>query len=558
MNKLASLFLEYFFEKVLDFGVDKLLGKKNPNDICLFIEESYRMLCEEHGLEYDLDSIHKTLDLCDFSLDDFENESKLNEILSLILGKDYTNKYNFDIVGEWEKCIEKCLMNPDYSNILLGKNYKVIKKLVSTNDIKSIHYSDTSNIDEFVEAEKLVEIGKYEEAISKFKKLLVYLDDRDLNYKVLFNIASCYFYVDEKDCYKQCVEYFHRAERILNEEIDDVVWLYRNLALAYTHLGACTNKVDNYKKAEVYFLKELDKISNKDDILVADILINLSSIYQDLLNDVPLDSRFIYLYRSQRLLSYVFEHNYNVTNELYFIAVYTYARNYLKMAELISDEFVDYACELLEQILKDDYVKQDKFSRALVYVTLGSAYIHKYIDNDKINESIIFYSKAIEIYKESPLKYYNKILEGQLALADAFIRKFQIFKNKDDLYKANDLLLIVSNKLSNDLSNSILLRTYITQLRMYKVALAYNVDIDIDYDKVLEEIGFINKSINNEKYGLFAKIYSCEIDLVLEKPIDRLKNNYDYLNSILPKLNEFDNTYKYTKEILKLYKEIFE
>ncbi|MBD5463205.1 MAG: hypothetical protein HDR24_09145 [Lachnospiraceae bacterium] len=535
-----QFFMQYLGGKVLDkipsFLQNNLIEKEKWFE---FYEKTLEVLCKKMGWEFDAASVRRELKDEEFVLDDIQDEISTDRILCKLLGKDYDGYYGSDIENQWIKCIIQCIKLPEFDIIYksfyidkiddLQRGQKQI--LDEIKQIKITHKNmeeewkrketdliNEKNISEFKNAMEDVENGDYESAIMKFKKVNCWADDRT-KFISYFKIGFCYSQLNDVDRYKKALIWFLKAEKICDYQKDDVVLLFRNIALTYIFIGQKENKIDNYNKSNEYFEKVAIYIKDEEQLYYYETLIHIARNYMDMCDEVSMNEVSEYLQISESIMMFICCCECNLTEEMLYVLVHNMARLFYHKAEKIDAKYMKTAQELYEYVLDMNYVKKNNELLAMSNINTGMSF--QYDFNDKMKnakKAIAFYEIGISLYEaDNASKYQYEILNTKLDIASAYETIYCLSVEEKYFEKCMDLTNEIIGKVNYNPQNSLLFRTYILQLYLYIEALklGQNPDMFIDIDNLRNKLEIISSQINYEKYKYTCQLLFCELDLLL-------------------------------------------
>lgn len=377
-----QFFMQYFGGKVLD--KIPLISSKNEIDEKKWLEfytKTLELLCKKMGWEFYAESVYRELGDEDFLLDNLNDEITTDRILCKLLGKDYEKYYGNDIRIRWIECIMQCITMPEFDiiykffsiekiNSLLNgqekifdeiKQIKITQKNIETEWKKrEDELINKSNMAEFNSALEDIEDKDYESAIIKLKKVNIWANDNHTKFISYFKIGFCYSQLNTEDRYEKALKWYLRAEKISNYQRDDVVLLFRNIALTYISIGESESKGDNYSKSNEYFEKVIINSKEKDELYYYEALIHIARNYMDMCDEVPMNDVVNYLEISEIIMSFIGCSKCKLTAEMMYVLVHNMARLFYHKAEKIDHKYMETARELYEYVLTMDYVKQNK------------------------------------------------------------------------------------------------------------------------------------------------------------------------------------------------------
>lgn len=572
-----QFFMQYLGGKVLDkipsFLQKDLIAKEKWFE---FYEKTLEVLCKKMGWEFDAASVRRELKDEEFVLDDIHDEISADRILCKLLGKDYEEYYGSDIETEWIKCIIQCIKLPEFDMIYksfcvdkiddLQRDQKKI--LDEIKQIKITHKNieeewkrkeaelvNEKNISEFKDAMEDVENGDYEAAIMKFKKVNCWADDRT-KFISYFKIGFCYSQLNHADRYKKALIWFLKAEKLCDYQKDDVVLLFRNIALTYIFIGTKEDKIENYCKSNEYFEKVIENIKDEELIYYFETLIHIARNYMDMCDEVSIKEVPEYLQISESIMLYICCCECNLTEEMLYVLVHNMARLFYHKAEKFDAKYMKTAQELYEYVLDMNYVKKNNELFAMSNINAGMSYQYDLSDKMKnAKKAIALYETGISLYEANDAaKYQYEIANAKLDIASAYKTIYYLSGEEKFFEKCMFLLNEIVGKIKYNPQNSLLLRTYILHLYLYIEALklGQNPEMFIDIDNVRNKLEIISSQINYEKYKYTCQLLFCELDLLLIN-----EDNCCKINSIKDKILDIqESTQKGNKNISDMAKEL--
>lgn len=573
-----QFFMQYLGGKVLDKIPSFFQNDLIDNEKWLeFYEKTLEVLCKKMGWEFDVTCVRRELKDEEFVLDNIQDEISTDRILCKLLGKDYENYYGTDIENQWIECIIQCIKMPEFDMIYKGFCIDKIDDLQKgqkqiIDEIKQIKIThkdmeeewkrkedeliNEKNMSEFKDAIEDVESGDYESAIMKFKKVNCWADDRT-KFISYFKIGFCYSQLNDEDRYKKALCWFLKAEKICDYQSDDVVLLFRNIALVYIFIGEKESKIDNYNKSNEYFKKVIINIKDEELLYFYETLIHIARNYMDMCDEVSMNKVAEYLEISESIMSFICCCECNLTEEMLYVLVHNMARLFYHKAEKIDNKFMKTAQELYKYVLDMNYVKKNKELLAMSNINTGMSF--QYDLNDKMKnakKAIAFYETGISLYEaDNASKYQYEIVNAKLDIASAY-KTIYCFSGEEKYFeKCMDLTNEIIGKVKYNPQNSLLLRTYMLQLYLYIEALKLgrNPNVFIDLDNLRNKLEIISSQINYEKYNYTCQLLLCELDLLLMN-----EENYCKIDSIKNKILSIqESAQKGNKNISDIAEKLF-
>lgn len=582
-----QFFMQYFGGKVLD--KIPLISSKNEIDEKKWLEfytKTLELLCKKMGWEFYAESVYRELGDEDFLLDNFNDEITTDRILCKLLGKDYEKYYGNDIRIRWIECIMQCITMPEFDiiykffsiekiNSLLNgqekifdeiKQIKITQKNIETEWKKrEDELINKSNMAEFNSALEDIEDKDYESAIIKLKKVNIWANDNHTKFISYFKIGFCYSQLNTEDRYEKALKWYLRAEKISNYQRDDVVLLFRNIALTYISIGESESKGDNYSKSNEYFEKVIINSKEKDELYYYEALIHIARNYMDMCDEVPMNDVVNYLEISEIIMSFIGCSKCKLTAEMMYVLVHNMARLFYHKAEKIDHKYMETARELYEYVLTMDYVKQNKELLAMSNINAGMSYQYD-IDNklENLEKAIAFYEIGISLYEsKGAVNYKYQIINAKLGIASVYKSRYQYYGKMEDFIKSVDMTNEIISKEKYNPGNSLLFRTYMLQLYLYIEALKHKEIPNeyIDLDKVRNKLSIMSYQVNYEKYKCTYQLLNCELDLLLinEEQYEKIESIKETILKIQKSTHEGNkNISKIAEEMLKEYAYIWD
>lgn len=582
-----QFFMQYLGGKVLD----KIPLTSNKNEIdekkwLEFYTKTLEVLCEKMGWEFDAESVYRELGDEDFLLDNLQDEISADRVLCKLLGKDYEKYYANDIKIQWIECIMQCIRLPEFDMIYKCFSIEKIDELqngqkqildeikqikITQKDIetewkkKEAELINKNNMAEFNSALEDIENGDYELAINKLKKVNCWANDNHTKFISFFKIGFCYSQLNSEERYEKALAWFIKAEKICDYQRDDVVLLFRNIALTYIHIGENERKYDNYNKSNEYFEKVIMNVKEADELYYYEALIHIARNYMDMCDEIPIDDVLKNLGISEIIMSFICCCDCKLTAEMMYILVHNMARMYYHKAEKIDLKYMKTARELYEYVLTMDYVKQNKELSAMANINAGMSY--QYDVDDKLEnakKAIAFYEMGISLYESKRAENYKyQIANAKLNIASAYKTIYHYSKDMEDFRKSIDKTNEIIRKEKYNPENSLLFRTYMLQLYLYIEALKHKKSPleYIDLDNVCNKLSAMSCQVNYEKYNYTYQLLMCELDLLLmnEEHYEKIDSIKETLLNIQKSTHEGNkNISDMAEEILKGYEYIFD
>lgn len=305
-----QFFLQYFFSKGLDKVGNRVESRILKAGLWELFDETYKCLCNRNGWEYNIDAVHNSLQKNSMSIDKLSDIDYVNSFLCEILGENYAENYDIDISEQWYQCLQECIAMPKFEKVYKIFQIDKIQKLEG--DLKNkITHEEVWKIREATERERAVEKGlseefdqkmeyelaiqamdegEYKEAIERLKKVSIWNKDEKIKYLCLYYEAYCYSKLAKNvEGYQKAIKFFQKAEKYADVSRDDVVLLYRNIALLFIYIGEEQEKVLNYKRANNYFEKVLECAKDGDEYYIIDVILHIARNYMDICDEVSMD-----------------------------------------------------------------------------------------------------------------------------------------------------------------------------------------------------------------------------------------------------------------------------
>lgn len=383
---------------------------------------------------------------------------------------------------------------------------------------KETELINEKNLSEFKDAIEDVENEDYESAIMKFKKVNCWADDR-IKFISFFKIGYCCLQSNDEGRYKKALKWFLKAEKICDYQKDDVLLLFRNIALVYILIGEKESKIENYNKSNEYFKKIILNIKDADFLCFYEALIHIARNYMDMCDEVSMNQVYEYFEISESIMLFICCCKCNLTEDMLYVLVHNMARLFYHKAEKVDAKYMKTAQELYKYVLDMNYVKKNKELLAMSNINAGMSF--QYDINDKMEntkKAIAYYEIGISLYGgNDATKYQYEIINAELNIASAYKTIYSISSEKGYFKKCLNLTNKIIGKVKYNPNNSLLLRTYMLQLYLYIEALklGQNPNEFIDLDNVRNKLEIMSGQINYEKYKYSYQLLLCELDLLL-------------------------------------------
>lgn len=571
-----QFFLQYFLTKGLD-KLGSIKGKKETKaGLQELFAETYKCLCHKNGWEYDINEVNDLLQKKSISIDKMNDMDYVNDFLCDLLGRDYQKYYNIDLATQWYTCLYECIILPKfdklYKSFKLNKlhnlensmNMKLGQEEWETRENKEReHRSQRAAEEEFEQkiefemALEALESEEYEEAIKGFKKVSVWNKDEKIKYLCHYNEAYCYGKLAyDAEGYQKAIRFFQKAEKYADAARDDVVLLYRNIALLYTYLGEERNKVCNYKKANEYFEKILECAKPEDRYYVVDVILHLARNYMDMCDEVAMDEVKENLSLAMVLMMdlYLLEGD-GLSEEQAFVLLHNMGRCFYHFAEKENmPEFMEPARELYLEVLKMDFVQQDKKNLAMVNENLAMTYHYDFSEEEQnLEKALNYYQIALELCRGLDKVSDNDLMKKQLNIAEVYARLYQLTENTEYFEQAEKMLYEMMKQVDVMPYNSLYFRINLSLMKLYCNQVIHTEE-EIEREKWIEQAEKISNRIeclvtmtNYEKYRytyfiLKSRLFIFQIDT--ETDVNTIMNYKDELQEIAEKTKE-GNSYLY-------------
>lgn len=495
----------------------------------------------------------------------------LNEILECIENNDnesnkdimqYLKLPEFDEIYKFFSIKKICELQNGQKQIL--DEIKNIENVRKDSDEEKIELINEINMKEFNSALEDIETGDYAQAIDKFKKVNCWTDNRHIKFLSYFNIGFCYAQLRVEDRCEKALTWFKKAEKICDYKTDDVILLFRNIALTYINMADQENKIANCKEANKYFGKLIRNAKETETLYCCDALIHIARNFMDMCDEIPMEDVREHLAIAETIMSFICYCECELTAEMMYILVHNMARLFYFKAEKIDFKYMKNAQELYEFVLTMDYVKQNKEVLAMSNINAGLSYQND-VDHpvENIKKAIVFYEIGINLYESKSVEQYkNEIVNAKLDIATAYKSLYfyseKIEDFKQSLNKINEI--IIQEKYNPN--NSLLLRTYMAQLYLYITALKIGEDPSgyIDLDNVCGKLDIMSKQIGYEKYKYTYQVLKCELELLLGRNEDceKISSIKELLLSIQKEVYEGNkNIYLVIEQMFEEYRSVF-
>lgn len=585
-----QFFLQYFFSKGLDNLGNRVENKILKAGLRELFDETYKCLCNRNGWEYNIDAVHKSLQKNSISINKLSDIDCVNSFLYEILGENYTEYYDIDIADQWYQCLRECIMMPRFEKVYkifqierMEKIESGLKNKITSEEAwkmredfereRAIEKKLDQEFNQKMEYElaiQAMEDGEYKEAIDRFKKTSIWNTDKKIKYICLYNEAYCYAKLaKDVEGYQKAIKFFIKAEKYADTSRDDVVLLYRNIALLFTYIGKEQEKVLNYKKANNYFEKVLDCAKDSDEYYVVDVILHIARNYMDMCDEVPMSevkenlSIAFVLMVGICLLS-----GDELSEEQAYILMHNMGRVFYHIAEKEHmPQLRKQAQELYIEVLQMDFVKRDKEKFALVNLNLGMAYQYDCEEGtENLEKALSHYQIAYDTYKS--LDIYgieHSILNLQLNMAEAYSILYQQTEKEKHFAQAERLLNSVEKKVDAMPYNSLYLRIKLSLMNLYYRRINFAKEESEQErwiekaDKISSEIDAILTSADYSKYRYTYLLLKSRINIFQINNKTDVEILIDYKNKLQKIANETkggnENLYEAAKEMINQYKD---
>ena len=585
-----QFFLQYFFSKGLDNLGNRVENKILKAGLRELFDETYKCLCNRNGWEYNIDAVHKSLQKNSISINKLSDIDCVNSFLYEILGENYTEYYDIDIADQWYQCLRECIMMPRFEKVYkifqierMEKIESGLKNKITSEEAwkmredfereRAIEKKLDQEFNQKMEYElaiQAMEDGEYKEAIDRFKKTSIWNTDKKIKYICLYNEAYCYAKLaKDVEGYQKAIKFFIKAEKYADTSRDDVVLLYRNIALLFTYIGKEQEKVLNYKKANNYFEKVLDCAKDSDEYYVVDVILHIARNYMDMCDEVPMSevkenlSIAFVLMVGICLLS-----GDELSEEQAYILMHNMGRVFYHIAEKEHmPQLRKKAQELYIEVLQMDFVKRDKEKFALVNLNLGMAYQYDCEEGtENLEKALSHYQIAYDTYKS--LDIYgieHSILNLQLNMAEAYSILYQQTEKEKHFAQAERLLNSVEKKVDAMPYNSLYLRIKLSLMNLYYRRINFAKEESEQErwiekaDKISSEIDAILTSADYSKYRYTYFLLKSRINIFQINNKTDVEILIDYKNKLQKIANETkggnENLYEAAKEMINQYKD---
>lgn len=529
-----QFFLQYFFTKGLDIVGNKVWSRTLKAGLWELFDEAYKCLCNQNGWEYNIDAVHNSLQKNSMSIEKLSNIDYVNNFLCEILGDNYAENYDIDISEQWYQCLQECITMPKFEKVY--KMFYIDKMQKLEGDLENkITHEEVWGIREAAERERAVEKGlseefdqkmeyelaiqamddgEYKEAIEKFKKVSIWNKDEKIKYLCLYYEAYCYSKLAKNaEGYQKAIKYFQKAEKYADVSRDDVVLLYRNIALLFIYTGEEQEKVFNYKKANNYFEKVLECAKDGDKYYVIDVILHIARNYMDICDEVSMDEVKDNLSIAFVLMMEIYLVNGDeLSEEQAYILMHNMGRLFYHISEKEDmPQLRKQAQELYTEVLQMDFVKRDKERFALVNLNLGMAYQYDCSEGtENLEKALGYYQVAFDIYKGLDINGSSRVLNLRLDMAEVYSQLYKRTEKEEYFVKAEQLLNSVGDQVDAMPYNSLYLRIKLSLMNLYYRRICFTEE-NAEQEKWLEQADKIGRIIDailsSAKYSKYKHTY---------------------------------------------------
>lgn len=540
--------LEFFFQYLGEKALDKVVDVKVKKELSyeekwlLLFDRTLERLCKKRNWEYDSSAVNNVFSNSEIVINKLNDKQYTSECLCKLLGQDYGD----DIIEDWRRCLDECIADKDFEDLFKIFSLSKLKEVEDFNKeilklkdevIKKIHvlyeekpsWKERENYrisqekeEEFKIALQQVENREYVDAIDNFIKINVWSNEKSLKYTCCYEIGYCYSQLArniEDD--KKAIKWFNKADGLSDPKRDDVVLLYRNIALVYISIGIKENKIENYNQSNLYFMKALQFLTRDDEYFLNDIVIHIGRNYMDMCDEIPVNQANEYLDIAMALMSSLYFSCNRLSGEQAFILLHNMARTYYHKAEKEGkDECLKMAQDLYLSVLNMDYTKRDILRLAMVNENIAMAYQYDRSNKeDNIRKAIQYYKVAKGLYQaEKKHDCKRKVDNINLDIASAYHGLFSIHNDVEDYSKAEKILKELINDADYMPNNSFTVRVYLLNLSLNVVGASNNMDHKEGYiskaikSKDMLEVLF--NQVDYEKYRYTFGALKCELKLL--------------------------------------------
>ena len=543
-----QFFLQYLGGKAIDKFTDLTIKQELTIEEkwLLLFNRTLELLCKKRNWEYDNEAVSTFLNDEQLSFDKLNDKKYASECLCKLLGQSYNIDYGEEIINDWQECMQECLVQKEFDElfkkygltklseiedfnkeILKFKNDALKKISILEGDKDRWKEREEYRIDKEKEEElkvalQEVEDGEYEKAIERLKKVNVWAKDQGIKYTCCYKIAYCYSQLARNTSdYKRVIKWFEKAEKISSPERDDVVLLYRNIALVYIYIGMKENKIDNYNKSNSYFKKSLQYLSDDDTYFFIDIIIHIARNYMDMCDEIEVSKANEYLDIAMSLMYSIFVSCDTLSEEQAYILFHNMARTYYHKGEKEGkNEYLSIAQDLYLSVLDMNYTKADNMRLAMTNENIAMAYqydISKQEENKR--KAITYHNIAKGLYQaENQSDCKRDIANINLGIATVYQGLYNLKNLDEDYQQAEDIIDEIIKELDYMPNNSFSVRVLLAKMKLNILAAKINFDQNEQYMKraqdCKETLNAIINQVSYEKYKYTFEIFKCELKLV--------------------------------------------
>lgn len=521
------------------------------------------------------------------SIDKLSDIDYVNSFLCEILGENYAENYDIDISEQWYQCLQECIAMPKFEKVYKIFQIDKIQKLEG--DLKNkITHEEVWKIREATERERAVEKGlseefdqkmeyelaiqamdegEYKEAIERFKKVSIWNKDEKIKYLCLYYEAYCYSKLAKNvEGYQKAIKFFQKAEKYADVSRDDVVLLYRNIALLFIYIGEEQEKVLNYKRANNYFEKVLECAKDGDEYYVIDVILHIARNYMDICDEVSMDEIKDNLSIAFVLMMGIYLVNGDeLSEEQAYMLMHNMGRLFYHISEKEDmPQLRKQAQELYIEVLQMDFVKRDKERFALVNLNLGMAYQYDCSEGtENLEKALSYYQVAFDTYRGLDINGSNRVLNLRLDMAEVYSQLYNRTEKEEYFVKAEQLLNSMGEQVDAMPYNSLYLRIKLSLMNLYYRRICFTEE-KVEQEKWLEQADKIGRVIDailsSAEYNKYKHTY-----FLLKSRINvfRINNKMDveilidYKNKLQQIADETkdgnENLYEAAKEMIDKY-----
>lgn len=575
---ISTYGIQFFLQYLGGKAIDKLADLKVKQKLTieekwlLLFDRTLECLCQKRKWEYDNNAVNTFLCNEEVAFDKLNDRKYASECLCKLLGENYKIDYGEGVINDWQNCMQECLVQKEFDELF--KNYGLTKLseiddfnkeiLKFKNDVLKKISTLEGDKDKWKEREEYriakekeeelqvalqeVEDGEYEKAIERLKKVNVWTKDQGIKYTCYYKIACCYWYLARNTSdYEAVIKWFEKAENISDPERDDMVLLYRNIALSYIDVGMDENKIFNYNKSNQYMKKALQYLSENDQYFFNDIIIHIARNYMDMCDEISVSKVNGYLEIAMALMSSVFLNCDKLTEEQAYILFHNMARTYYHKGEKEGkSEYFNIAQELYLSVLDMDFAKSDKLRLAMVNVNIAMSYQYDNSDGEGNKRKAIRYYKIAKALYQSD-KYHDcksNIDNINLNIASAYDGLYNLKNIYEDYKESERILDKIIGQLDFMPKNSFPIRVYLEKMHLNIIGARVNFGNNKEYITKAEDskemLEVLFNQVSYEKYKYTFEIFKCELKLI---QINENTKKYE-IEEIINKLEEIKSATK--------------